>query len=88
MSRTLWRMKVCVATLGVALTAVAWGADWPTDGGNPQRTNWQQDETILTKQNVGESQNPVEGEAGQCAQADALPASGADRRSGPDAGRP
>ena len=31
---------------------VAWGSDWATDGGNPQRTNWQQDETILTKQNV------------------------------------
>ena len=52
MSRTLWRMKFSVATLGVALTAVAWCADWPTDGGNPHRTNWQQDETILTKQNV------------------------------------
>lgn len=29
------------------------GSDWPTDGGNPQRTNWQKDETILTKENVG-----------------------------------
>jgi hypothetical protein len=28
------------------------GADWPTDGGNAQRTNWQKDETILTKENV------------------------------------
>jgi hypothetical protein len=27
-------------------------ADWPTDGGNPQRTNWQQDEKILNKDNV------------------------------------
>ena len=33
-------------------SALAWGADWPTDGGNPQRTNWQQDETLLTKDNV------------------------------------
>ena len=32
---------------------VALGSDWPTDGGNPQRTNWQKDETILTKDNVG-----------------------------------
>ena len=28
------------------------GADWPTDGGNPQRTGWQKDEHILTKDNV------------------------------------
>src|SRR5947207_14803762 len=28
------------------------GSDWPTDGGNPQRTNWQKDETILNKSNV------------------------------------
>src|SRR5687768_7681467 len=27
-------------------------AEWPTDGGNPQRTAWQQDEKILTKANV------------------------------------
>ena len=27
-------------------------ADWPTDAANSQRTNWQQDETILTKDNV------------------------------------
>jgi len=28
------------------------GADWPTNGGDPQRTNWQRDERILTKENV------------------------------------
>lgn len=28
------------------------GADWPTDGGNPQRTAWQMDEKILNKDNV------------------------------------
>src|SRR5437867_1137832 len=27
-------------------------ADWLTDGGNPQRTNWQKDEKILTTGNV------------------------------------
>jgi hypothetical protein len=27
-------------------------ADWPTDGGDPQRTAWQRDETILTKDTV------------------------------------
>jgi outer membrane protein assembly factor BamB len=32
---------------------VVFASDWPTDGGNPQRTNWQKDETILTKDNVG-----------------------------------
>jgi outer membrane protein assembly factor BamB len=30
----------------------ALASDWPTDGGNPQRTNWQKDETILNKKNV------------------------------------
>ena len=52
MNRTLWGIKACVVTLGIALSAVAWSADWPTDGANPQRTNWQQNETILNKQNV------------------------------------
>src|ERR1017187_9204510 len=32
--------------------AAAWGADWLTDGGNPQRTAWQKDERILTLDNV------------------------------------
>ncbi|MGH9591681.1 MAG: PQQ-binding-like beta-propeller repeat protein [Bryobacteraceae bacterium] len=36
-----------------AVTAALWGADWPTDGGNPQRTNWQNEETALTKENAG-----------------------------------
>jgi hypothetical protein len=27
-------------------------ADWLTDGGDPQRTAWQRNETILTKDNV------------------------------------
>src|SRR5262249_8730900 len=31
---------------------VAAGADWLTDGGNPQRTAWQKDEKILTTDNV------------------------------------
>lgn len=29
-----------------------WAADWPTDGGNPQRTNWQKDERALNKENA------------------------------------
>ena len=32
------------------------GADWLTDGGNQFRTAWQQDETIINKQNVGQMQ--------------------------------
>ena len=35
-----------------AACALLRGADWPTDGGNPQRTAWQQDEKILNKNNV------------------------------------
>ena len=31
-------------------------ADWPTDGGSPQRNNWQKDETILSKGNAGKLQ--------------------------------
>ncbi len=37
----------------LASASLAFAADWPTDGGNPQRTAWQQDETILNKSNVG-----------------------------------
>jgi outer membrane protein assembly factor BamB len=32
--------------------ANAENTDWPTDGGNPQRTSWQKNEHILTKENV------------------------------------
>src|SRR5579864_5043517 len=32
--------------------AQAWGADWLTDGGNPQRTAWQKDEKILNLESV------------------------------------
>ena len=36
-----------------AAGALLWGADWPTDGHDSHRTAWQQDEKILTKDNVG-----------------------------------
>jgi outer membrane protein assembly factor BamB len=40
--------------LVIALTAVtAWGADWLTDGHDPQRTNWQKDEKIISPSNAG-----------------------------------
>src|SRR5438552_4410061 len=37
---------------GAGLPACLAGADWLTDGGNPQRTGWQRDEKILAKDNV------------------------------------
>ena len=36
---------VVMATLG---SITAWGADWLTDGNNPQRTNWQKDEKLIS----------------------------------------
>lgn len=39
--------------LALASASLSLPADWPTDGGTPQRTAWQQDETILNKSNVG-----------------------------------
>lgn len=45
----LWLLHPAVFCLiAGALSA----ADWPTDGGNPQRTAWQRDEKILNKDNV------------------------------------
>ena len=38
--------------LGLLGGALLWGAEWRTDGGNAQRTAWQQDEKILNKDNV------------------------------------
>ena len=46
-------MRSVPAMLLAALGCVAaWGADWLTDGNNPQRTNWQKDERIITTANV------------------------------------
>src|SRR5580704_944002 len=36
----------------VTFCGLALAADWTTDGGDAQRTGWQKDETILTKDNV------------------------------------
>lgn len=38
--------------IGLACCGLICGADWLTDGGNQQRTAWQQDEHILSKDNV------------------------------------
>ena len=40
------------AVFAVFACGLAYSADWLTDGGNPQRTAWQRDEHILTKDNV------------------------------------
>jgi len=46
-------MRRLLATVTVTLgCAIGWGADWLTDGGNPQRTAWQKDEKILATDTV------------------------------------
>ena len=44
--------RLLLVTLIFAGLASMWGADWLTDGGNPQRTAWQKDEKILGLDNV------------------------------------
>ncbi|MDQ2711212.1 MAG: pyrrolo-quinoline quinone [Acidobacteriota bacterium] len=44
------RKVICLLVAVTGMSARA--ADWLTDGGGPQRTNWQRDEHILTKDNV------------------------------------
>src|SRR5580693_2476231 len=44
--------KLHYSAIAVLTCGFAWGADWLTDGGNAQRTAWQKDEHILTKENV------------------------------------
>ena len=43
--------RTCV-TLALTACALASAAEWPTDGGNTKRDNWQRDEKILSPQNV------------------------------------
>jgi outer membrane protein assembly factor BamB len=43
------RLALCFLSL---VCAYGQKVDWPTDGGNAQRTNWQENEHILTKENV------------------------------------
>src|SRR5690348_11586622 len=46
-------MRRIVVALGIiCLCAACWGADWLTEGGDPGRTGWQKNETILNPQNV------------------------------------
>src|SRR5437867_9119068 len=44
--------KLLLVFLCFGLCFVVSAADWLTDAGNAQRTNWQKDQTILTPQNV------------------------------------
>src|SRR5580700_11151139 len=44
--------RLLLVTLSFAGLASIWGADWLTDGGNPQRTAWQKDEKIFAPDNV------------------------------------
>ncbi len=49
-------MRVPIYAFALLLgSAPLWSADWLTDGGNPQRTAWQKDETIFTLENVAET---------------------------------
>ena len=45
--------KFSIVIVPLLACVLAWGADWLTDGGNSQRTAWQQDEKLLTPANVG-----------------------------------
>jgi len=45
------RKLIYIAIVGLCCGAI-FAADWTTDGGDAQRTGWQKDETILTKDNV------------------------------------
>ncbi len=45
-------MRILCCFLGAASLVFSQSANWLTDGGSPQRTNWQKDENILTTENV------------------------------------
>ena len=49
-------IRILICSFAVLLaSAPLRSADWLTDGGNPQRTAWQKDETIFTLENVAET---------------------------------
>src|ERR1041385_2637039 len=47
------KKSIVSAAALVSFAALSFGADWLTDGGDSRRNNWQKDEKILTKSNVG-----------------------------------
>lgn len=44
--------RVLAFFAGALICTCAQSAEWPTNGGDPQRTNWQRDEHVLNKANV------------------------------------
>jgi outer membrane protein assembly factor BamB len=46
------KISTLACLLTVLLCPAGEAAEWVTNGGDPQRTNWQRDEHILTKENV------------------------------------
>ena len=48
--------KISYLILPALCSAILWSAEWPTDGGSPQRIGWQKDEHILTKENAKDLQ--------------------------------
>jgi outer membrane protein assembly factor BamB len=44
--------RIAVSIALVLPSVLAWGSDWLTDGGNPQRTGWQKDEKILSASSI------------------------------------
>jgi len=46
------KISILACLLTALLCSASKAAEWLTNGGDPQRTNWQQDEHILTKENV------------------------------------
>ncbi len=56
------RLRVLLGILSGC--ALLFGADWLTDGGNPQRTAWQKDEKIFTPDNVKEHEAALEASPG------------------------
>lgn len=47
------RQFLCLALSASVAAALLWSADWPSQGGNPQRDGWAKSETAFTKENVG-----------------------------------
>lgn len=46
-------MRTFIFALALVCTcAICWGSDWLAEGGDPGRTGWQRDETILNTSNV------------------------------------
>ena len=89
----LWSLVCAAFAIGWIAAPVAQGtaqappwqgrpgkANWLTDGGDPQRTAWQRNETLITKESVKDMKLAVEAAARQPAAPDAQPLSAAHRQ--------